>query len=325
MLRLRFGELAHDLRLQGLTLWATSPLDWSAASWLPATDAPTSAQFPLFRIDGSPRPESVLLTRDALREREPAALVVVGTDVGRIPAALREIGSDAPRTASIWAWMMVIAVALAMVATLRRTAVSGRTGTVLRAVVALVLPIWLVVGLQLGDDIDGPAAAAVAVVLLYAILLTWLDTTTPWRWFGGLRAWLAAAAAPLLALAAVLILGHPGSYGTITVASLVSYALWALLQQYLICVVFADRLDRAGLPARWTVLVSAGVFALLHAPNAALMLATFCGGLIWSALWLRERSLAPIALSHAAAALLLGSGLPPAVLRSAEVSLRYYL
>ena len=67
------------------------------------------------------------------------------------------------------------------------------------------------------------------------------------------------------------------------------------------------------------------VFALLHAPNATLMLATFAGGLLWSAIWLRERGLWPIALSHALAAGLLVQGLPPQLLRSAEVSLRFFL
>jgi len=327
MLRLRFGELAQDVRVQAIALWTQSPQDWSSASWLSAdsaTDPLTLAQFPLFRIDGS-RPETVLRSRDVLQEREPATLVVFGADVGRIPAAVREIPPAAARPKQIWPWVMVVAVTLAMLASFARSTDPGRTRSVLQAVIALALPVWLVVGLQLGDDIEAPAIAAIAVVLLYAIALTWTYRMTPWRWIGSSRAWAAAASAPLLALGTVLILGRPGVYATTSVASLASYALWALLQQYLICVVFADRLDRARLPARWTVLASAGVFALLHAPNAALMLATFCGGLIWSAQWLRERSLVPIALSHATAALILGSGLPPAVLRSAEVSLRYYL
>ena len=77
----------------------------------------------------------------------------------------------------------------------------------------------------------------------------------------------------------------------------------------------ADRLRIGGLAERWTVLVAAATFSLLHAPNAGLMLATFAGGLIWSALWLRERSLLALGASHALAALVLTSALPPAWLR----------
>lgn len=328
MLRLRFGELTQDLRVQAIALQPQAPRDWSTAAWISAdsaTETLASAQFPLFRIDGIPRPETVLRWRDRLREREPAALVVFRADVGRVTGAMQEMRSEAARPVPAWPWATMVVMALAMLATFARPPDSVRTRASLQAVLALALPVWLVVGLQLGDDIEGPAAAAIAIALLYAVALAWSDTATRWHWIGGPRAWLAASAAPLLALGLVLTLGRPGEYATMSATSLVGYALWALLQQYLICVVFADRLSRTGLPAHWTVLAAAGVFALLHAPNAALMLATFCGGLIWTALWLRDRGLIPLALSHATAALLLGSGLPPAVLRSAEVSLRYYL
>lgn len=328
MLRLRFGELTQDLRVQAIALQPQAPRNWSAATWLPAdnaTETLASAQFPLFRVDGSPRPETVLSWRDMLREREPASLVVFGADVGSVTAAIQEIPSRPARAVSVWPWAMVVAVALAMLATFVRPPRPAWMRAGLQAVLALILPVWLVVGLQLGDDIGRPAAAAIAVSLLYAVALAYTDTATRGHWIGSPRAWLRASAAPLVALGLVLMLSRPGAHAAISVAGVVAYALWALLQQYLICVVFADRLYRLGLPARWTVLAAAGVFALLHAPNAALMLATFCGGLIWTALWLRERSLIPLALSHATAALLLGSGLPPTVLRSAEVSLRYYL
>ena len=328
MLRLRFGELTQDLRLQAIALQAQAPQDWSAAAWRPADGAIgtlASAQLPLFRIDGSPRPETVLHWRQMLREHEPASLVVFRDDVGRVAAAMHEMPSHTTRAVSAWPWATVVAVALAMLATFARPAGPVRLRACLQAVLALALPVWLVVGLQLGDDIGWPAAAAITVSLLYAVALACTDTARPGHRIGSTRTWLLASSAPLMVLGLVLILGHPGTYATISVASLVGYALWALVQQYLICVVFADRLCRAGLPVRWTVLAAAGVFALLHAPNAALMLATFGGGLIWTALWLRERSLIPLALSHAAAALLLVSGLPSEVLRSAEVSLRYYL
>lgn len=328
MLRLRFGELTHDLRLLAIALQPQAPQDWSAAAWLStdsAAETLASARPPLFRIDAKLRPETVLRWRDMLREREPASLVVFRADIGRVTAKMHEMPPPAERTASAWSWATVAAVALAMLVTFVRPPGPAGLRASLQALLALALPVWLVAGLQLGDDIGNPAAAAMAISLLYAIALACTDTAARGHWIGSPRAWFHASAAPLLALGLVLGLGRPGTHATISMAGLAGYALWALLQQYLICAVFADRLYRAGLPAHWTVLTSAGVFALLHTPNATLMLATFCGGLIWTTLWLRERSLAPLALSHAMAALLLGSGLPPAVLRSAEVSLRYYL
>ena len=65
-------------------------------------------------------------------------------------------------------------------------------------------------------------------------------------------------------------------------------------------------------------------FALMHTPNASLMLATFAGGLWWCALFLRERALLPIAVSHAASALVLIALLPQDWLYSAEVSARFF-
>ena len=65
-------------------------------------------------------------------------------------------------------------------------------------------------------------------------------------------------------------------------------------------------------------------FALLHTPNAAPMLATFIGGLCWCAIWMRYRALLPLALSHAASALLISSLLPAEILHSAEVSARFF-
>ena len=106
---------------------------------------------------------------------------------------------------------------------------------------------------------------------------------------------------------------------------LVRYLAWAALQQYLICVVLADRLSLVGLPPRWIAFAAALVFALLHTPNAALMLATFAGGLIWSATWVRHRALLPIVAAHVASATILLACLPPEILRSAEVSARFFL
>src|SRR6185312_4752509 len=71
----------------------------------------------------------------------------------------------------------------------------------------------------------------------------------------------------------------------------------ALFQQYLICAVVTARWRRAGLPRFVAIWLGAATFALMHTPNASLMLATFFGGLCWCALYLRERALLPLAFS----------------------------
>ena len=98
----------------------------------------------------------------------------------------------------------------------------------------------------------------------------------------------------------------------------------ALIQQYLICAVVTTRWQLAGLPRFVAIWLGAMTFALMHTPNASLMLATFFGGLCWCALYLRERALLPLAFSHAASALVLIALLPPSWLYSAEVSARFF-
>ena len=102
------------------------------------------------------------------------------------------------------------------------------------------------------------------------------------------------------------------------------YLAWALIQQYLICVVVTARWRQAGLPPFVAIWLGATTFALMHTPNASLMLATFFGGLCWCALYLRERALLPLAFSHAASALVLITLLPSSWLYSAEVSARFF-
>jgi len=65
-------------------------------------------------------------------------------------------------------------------------------------------------------------------------------------------------------------------------------------------------------------------FGVLHWPNAHLMLATFAGGLCWCSLYLRERALLPLAVSHTLSALVLLALLPPELLLNADVGVRFF-
>ncbi len=327
MLRLRWGELTGNLRLRRIVLLPADTAPWRAAlaqPWSPAgaTLPLPAAQAPLFAVDPALRPEAVLHLRDTLRDHEPAAVVVAATDATGVAATLRAAAPAAPRADFSLAVLLLVAPLMA-VSWYRPRSRAART--VAQAALAVALPLWLVAGLRLGDDPDRLAQIAIGLTTLHVAVLARCDTAQSWRWLGTPQAWLYAAAAPLLSLLIVLLLGQPGTRTAAAPATLAGYLLWALLQQYLIGAVVADRLRLAGLPRPWTVLAAASLFALLHAPNATLMLATFAGGLIWSTTWLQQRSLLPQAVSHVAAAVLLTTGLPPDWLRSAEVSLRYFL
>lgn len=323
MLRLRLADLKQDLRLHSVALLPTLPAGWPRPPWrwqeTVANRALALTEAPLYAVDARSSPEALLQLREQLRTREPAAQVVFRSDVGAVAAAT---SAAAPAAASLPV-LALPALAAAMLLSLRFPRRMRVLRGLIQTMLALSVPLALIVGLQIGDDIPPSTQAAIAMALCYALLLVRSETATPWRWSGGLHAWALAGAVPLLTAALVLAFG---SVDDIRPAwtELGFYLLWALLQQYLICAVLADRLRLAGLALRWVVLCSAAMFALLHTPNAGLMLATFGGGLIWTALWLTERSLLPLALSHVAAAVLL-NGMPPELLRSAEVSLRYYL
>jgi hypothetical protein len=152
--------------------------------------------------------------------------------------------------------------------------------------------------------------------------LSWPRT---WRWNGTLSAWRASAGVVVLALMIGLLL-HRGDSPSAApgLHDIARYLGWALLQQYLISAVCTERWRLATGNSLLAVYFGALGFALLHTPNAALMLATFVGGLCWCAIYLRHRALLPVAFSHAASAIILSALLPADVLLSAEVSVRFF-
>jgi membrane protease YdiL (CAAX protease family) len=162
----------------------------------------------------------------------------------------------------------------------------------------------------------------IGATALYALTL---GGPRAWHWNGSMRAWLLAGTVIALAAGAGFALHAPDTAPRpISGGHILRYLGWALMQQYLICVVCVERWRIATGNAALAVYLSAFCFALLHTPNASLMLATFIGGLCWCALYLRERALLPLACSHAASATLLLALLPPDILLSAEVSARFF-
>jgi hypothetical protein len=286
-----------------------------------ATD---TGSVPRYTIDGSGRVETAMQQRDRLRKLAPAALVVVDGDVPRVEAAAARLAPAADHLDLRWPALVLYVAALALLR-LRPPRCAKLRG-LLEAAGTLAAPFGLVIGGFVGDNPDAWTFAVAAATFVFALSLAPVGGLAAWRWFGDLRAWYAPIAVVLFALV-VAALGHDADAGLRWPGRItfLRYLAWAALQQYLICVVLADRLAGAGLSPRWIALAAALVFALLHTPNEALMFATFAGGLVWSATWLTHRALVPIALSHAASATILIAALPPSVLRSAEVSARFFL
>lgn len=333
MLRLRYSGLTQPLRLAAASLQPPGPLALPAArSWRPlasdaiAPDASAATPLPLFLLPRGTRPETALWLRDGLRQTEPAAQLLPASELAALDRELadRAPHPDAP-AANHRAWAGLGVAALALLLLRARPPRSPSVRAPLQAGAALAIPLFLVLGLRIGDDLDGITAGAIGVALAYALSLRRESATPAWQWLGAPNAWRMAALAPAIALALVLLCGSPGQLAGLRGPAVAVYLAWALLQQYLVNVVVADRLRLSGLMPRWSVLLAATAFALLHAPNAGLMAFTFAAGLFWTALWLRHRALLPLAASHALAACILVGNLPPKWLRSAEISLRFFL
>lgn len=86
------------------------------------------------------------------------------------------------------------------------------------------------------------------------------------------------------------------------VAALVPFTLWAALQQLLFQFYLLGRL-RALVPTSSALALAAInglLFGAVHLPDVELTVLTSAGGAVWSWYYLRDRCLAPIAISHAA-------------------------
>lgn len=78
-----------------------------------------------------------------------------------------------------------------------------------------------------------------------------------------------------------------------------TYALWALVQEYVLLGFFFLRLLRLLESKKKAIVVTAGLFFVAHVPNPVLMPLVFVWGLIASAVFLRWRNLYTLAMAHA--------------------------
>lgn len=279
---------------------------------------------PLILLPERGRVEQQITLRNAVFAALPAAILIPEAQYRQTFAearALAQVGI-APTPVSRQ-WNVVALFALVLLAARIRSPRNPRWRALMEIVLTLAAPAWLIVGGNYDGTLHTPQTVLIGLTVIYAISLS---LPRVWHWNGSAEAWLLAGLVVLLALAIGLSLRGAGSHLATPpgIRQVARYIGWALLQQYLVCAVCTERWQVVTNHAWASIYLGALGFALLHTPNAALMIATFIGGLCWCAIYLRHRALLPLAVSHAASALLLSTLLPTEILHSAEVSVRFF-
>jgi membrane protease YdiL (CAAX protease family) len=139
-------------------------------------------------------------------------------------------------------------------------------------------------------------------------------------WVFGVALLLAAGAIAVAARMHTLLL--PGGFAPF-VRRYLGYAIWAGFQQILLQNFFFARLLHLIRNPRTAALVAATIFSLAHLPSPILTVATFVWGLIACLLFLRNRNLIPLALTHALLGITIAMTVPGPIIRNMRVGLGY--
>lgn len=325
VLRLKLHLPTHAwVRLASVTLREAQPLPVPTTAALRlSADAATAAHqlttsslptMPWIALPASASAETQLNLRERVWQQRPAALVVTGNT---IPAP--HAGFATP----VWlAWFGALAYLLTLIG-LARWPPAQPARRWLELIACLGGPLWLTIGLQLGLHLTAPSLLVFGGALVFAAQTEWRARAGDWRWLGQPRDWLAPFA--LLPVALLLIAVAGGTFTAPLASHVAVYLVWACLQQWLILVVAMRRLEAARLPVMAVILATATLFALMHTPNGVLMQLCLLAELWWAWCFRRSRALLPIAVAHAACALLVEAGLVGGWLRSLEVSARFFL
>jgi membrane protease YdiL (CAAX protease family) len=102
------------------------------------------------------------------------------------------------------------------------------------------------------------------------------------------------------------------------------YAIWALLQQFILQSFIYVRLESVF--GSWrALLIAAVLFCLAHLPSPLLTLLSFIGALFFCEMFRRYRNIFPLGLVHAALGLTIAASLPDHVLHHMRVGIGYLM
>lgn len=100
--------------------------------------------------------------------------------------------------------------------------------------------------------------------------------------------------------------------------------VWGLIQQYALQAFFNRRAQEVWGKGVLSVFIVALIFAVLHLPNFWLVIATFCGGILWATVYQRAPNLFALAFSHGLMSMILATTIPPAALHGLRVGYNYF-
>jgi membrane protease YdiL (CAAX protease family) len=102
------------------------------------------------------------------------------------------------------------------------------------------------------------------------------------------------------------------------------YAIWALLQEFLLQSFMYARLESV-FGSRRAVLAAAGLFALAHLPSPLLTILSFLGAVFFCEMFRRYRNIYPLGVIHAGLGLTIAASLPDPILHHMRVGLGYLM
>jgi len=130
-----------------------------------------------------------------------------------------------------------------------------------------------------------------------------------------------SSAAVLLAWAAGTL--HP-LFGAIAQARhSTGYAIWAVLQQFILQSYFFLRFEKL-VSTRSAILLSAGLFCLAHIPNPVLLVTCLIAGCLACEIFRRNRNIYALGVAHAILGLTIAITVPDDIQRHMRVGIGYY-
>jgi hypothetical protein len=100
------------------------------------------------------------------------------------------------------------------------------------------------------------------------------------------------------------------------------YAIWALVQQFILQSIFFLRFESL-VGSRRAVFAAASLYAVAHIPSPVLTILSFIGGVIFCELFRRWRNIYPLGIIHAALGLTIAASFPDSWLHHMRVGIGY--